>query len=154
MRRIININENWKFIQENLSEAYIRDIDCENWEDIQIPHTWNDIDGIDGGNDYFKGACWYRKELFVDKNNSKKQIFLELEGSNSITNVYVNGQHLGEHKGGYSTFRFDITNVVEFGKNNTIAIKVDNSTVDDIYPIWADFTFYGGIYRNINLVVV
>ena len=154
MRKIININDNWKFIQENVCEAYIRDIDCENWEDIQIPHTWNDIDGIDGGNDYFKGACWYRKELFVDKNNSKKQIFLELEGSNSITNVYINGQHLGEHKGGYSTFRFDITNVVEFGKNNTIAIKVDNSTVDDIYPIWADFTFYGGIYRNVNLVVV
>ncbi|MGL6106085.1 glycoside hydrolase family 2 protein [Romboutsia sp.] len=154
MRNIVNINSNWKFIKEDIKDAYIAGIDTANWEDVQIPHTWNAIDGIDGGNDFFKGACWYRKDLFVNKDCENKKIFLEFNGSNSVTNVYLNGQHLGEHKGGYSIFRFDITDIVEFGKNNTIAVKADNTIVDDIYPIWADFTFYGGIYRDVNLVVV
>ncbi len=154
MRRVINLNNDWKFIQEDVAGAYLRNTECDLWEDVNIPHTWNDIDGIDGGNDYFKGACWYRKDLFVDKNLSRKKIYIELNGANSVTNVYLNGQHLGEHKGGYSTFRFDITDIVEFGKHNILAVKVDNSLADDIYPIWADFTFYGGLYRDVNLVVV
>ncbi|MGL5313226.1 MAG: glycoside hydrolase family 2 protein [Peptostreptococcaceae bacterium] len=154
MRRVINLNNDWKFIQEDIANAYLRNTECNSWESVSIPHTWNDIDGIDGGNDYFKGACWYRKDLFVDKNLSRKKLYIELNGANSVTNVYLNGQHLGEHKGGYSTFRFEITDMVEFGKNNTLAVKVDNSLSDDIYPIWADFTFYGGLYRDVNLVVV
>ena len=154
MRRVINLNNDWKFIQEDIADAYLRNIECNSWEDVSIPHTWNDIDGIDGGNDYFKGACWYRKNLFVDKNLSRKRVYIELNGANSVANVYLNGQHLGEHKGGYSTFRFDVTDIVEFGENNILAVKVDNSLADDIYPIWADFTFYGGLYRDVNLVVV
>ncbi|CEI73305.1 glycoside hydrolase family 2 protein [Romboutsia hominis] len=153
MRNIININDNWKFVKEDIKEAYIKDINLSTWENISIPHTWNAIDGIDGGNDFYKGACWYRKEIFINKEYENKKIYIELNGSNSITNVYLNEKHLGEHKGGYSTFRFDISDVVEYGKVNTIAIKVDNSIVDDVYPIWADFTFYGGIYRDVNLVV-
>lgn len=154
MRQVINLNSSWKFVQEDIADAYLRNIECNSWEDVNIPHTWNAIDGIDGGNDFFKGACWYRKDLFVDKKLSNKRVYIEFNGANSVANVYLNGHHLGEHKGGYSTFRFDITNIVEFGKYNNLAVKVDNTIVDDIYPIWADFTFYGGLYRDVNLVAV
>ncbi len=79
-------------------------------------------------------------------------MFIEFNGSNSITDVYVNGQHMGQHKGGYSTFRFDITDVVKHGAGNVLAVKVDNTVVDDVYPQKADFTFYGGIYRDVKMV--
>ena len=124
----------------------------ENWEAVNVPHTWNAIDGANGF-DFYKGACWYRKEFAVETAAEGNRVFIEFNGSNSITDVYVNGQHFGQHRGGYSTFRFDITDVIEFGKNNTLAVKVDNTVVDDVYPQMADFTFYGGIYRDVNLVI-
>lgn len=80
-------------------------------------------------------------------------MYIEFEGANSITDVYLNGQHLGQHRGGYSTFRFDLTEALDFDAKNTLAVKVDNTVVDDVYPQMADFTFYGGIYRDVNLVI-
>lgn len=151
MRKIININNAWKFIREDQIEALNKTYNDENWETVNVPHTWNAIDGANGF-DFYKGACWYRKE-FVIGNLAGNRVFIEFTGSNSITDVYVNGQHLGQHRGGYSTFRFDITDVIEFGKKNTLAVKVDNTVVDDVYPQMADFTFYGGIYRDVNIII-
>ncbi len=124
----------------------------ENWEAVNVPHTWNAIDGANGF-DFYKGACWYRKDLEIPSVAEGNKLFIEFTGSNSVTDVYVNGKHMGQHRGGYSTFRFDITDVIEFGKMNTLAVKVDNTVVEDVYPQMADFTFYGGIYRDVNLVI-
>lgn len=152
MRKVININNSWKFIKKDEVKSVDKSYNDESWEDVNIPHTWNAIDGANGF-DFYKGACWYRKEFVVEKLSQGNSVFIEFTGSNSITDVYVNGQHMGQHKGGYSTFRFDITDVVEFGRKNILAVKVDNTVVDDVYPQMADFTFYGGIYRDVNLVI-
>jgi beta-galactosidase len=152
LRKTINLNQEWKFIRHDETNAMEQDFNDQNWENVNVPHTWNAIDGANGF-DFYKGACWYRKQILVPSQEEGNKVYIEFNGSNSITDVYVNGQHLGQHRGGYSTFRFDLTAVIEFGKMNTLAIKVDNTVVDDVYPQMADFTFYGGIYRDVNLVV-
>lgn len=152
MRKIININNEWKFKRQDEVQAKNKTYNEENWESINLPHTWNAIDGANGF-DYFKGACWYRKEFVVDAMAKGNKVFIEFNGSNSITDVYVNGQHIGQHKGGYSTFRFDVTNAIEYGNQNILAVKVDNTVVDDVYPQKADFTFFGGIYRDVNMII-
>ncbi|MEH7492014.1 glycoside hydrolase family 2 protein [Neobacillus niacini] len=153
MRKIININNDWKFYQQDEIQAMNKSYNDNLWEAVNVPHTWNAIDGANGLN-YYKGACWYRKEFTVDSLANGNKIFIEFNGSNSITDVYVNGHHMGQHKGGYSTFRFDITEAVEFGCKNILSVKVDNTVVDDVYPQKADFTFYGGIYRDVNIIIV
>ncbi|PGV49583.1 glycoside hydrolase family 2 protein [Bacillus sp. AFS037270] len=152
MRKVLNINSDWKFLRQDEENASAINFNTENWQEVQVPHTWNAIDGANGF-DYYKGACWYRKEFVLDALEQGNRVYIEFNGSNSITDVYVNGHHLGQHRGGYSIFRFDITNVVDFGKKNILSVKVDNTVVDDVYPQMADFTFYGGIYRDVNLVI-
>ncbi|MGM0901867.1 MAG: glycoside hydrolase family 2 protein [Bacillota bacterium] len=152
MRKVININQNWKFTKENDDNAINRAYQDDNWENVHVPHTWNAIDGANGF-DFYKGACWYRKEFTVETKDQDNKVFVEFNGSNSVTDVYVNGKHFGQHRGGYSIFRFDITEAVEFGKTNILTVKVDNTVVEDVYPQMADFTFYGGIYRDVNLVI-
>jgi len=152
MRKTININKGWRFIRRDEEmAANVGHLDGH-WEDVSIPHTWNAIDGANGF-DFYKGACWYRKELVLDRAYEGKRVFIEFNGSNSVTDVYVNGEHLGQHRGGYSTFRFDITRLVKFGERNLLSVKVDNTVYDDVYPQVADFTFYGGIYRDVRLVI-
>jgi beta-galactosidase len=153
VRKIININNDWKFCQQDEEQVMNKSYNDNLWEAINVPHTWNAIDGANGLN-YYKGACWYRKEFNVDSSANGNKIFIEFNGSNSITDVYVNGHHMGQHKGGYSTFRFDITEAVESGCKNILSVKVDNTVVDDVYPQKADFTFYGGIYRDVNIIIV
>lgn len=152
MRKVININDSWKFIKEDKVKAMDEVYNDENWEDINLPHTWNAFDGANGF-DFFKGSCWYRKEFTIECFTDDKKVFIEFEAANSITDVYVNGKHLGQHKGGYSTFRFDISEVIKFGTKNTLAVNVNNTVVDDVYPQMEDFTFYGGIYRDVNIVI-
>jgi beta-galactosidase len=152
MRRNIEINETWRFIRGDEEQAACELYKDDHWNTVNIPHTWNAIDGANGY-EYYQGACWYRKAFTVDPSYEGSQFFIEFNGSNSITDVYVNGQHLGQHKGGYSTFRFDMTDVVKHGATNLIAVKVDNRIMDDVYPQKADFTFYGGIYRNVKVVI-
>ncbi|RTE09192.1 glycoside hydrolase family 2 protein [Paenibacillus whitsoniae] len=153
MRKTINLNMNWKFVRQDEGGAMHKDYLDDHWEAIHLPHTWNAIDGT-SGSDYYKGACWYRKVFVIPSQEQKNKIFIEFHGSNSVTDVYVNERHFGQHRGGYSIFRFDITEAVEFGQINTLAVKVDNTVVDDVYPQAADFTFYGGIYRDVNVVIV
>lgn len=152
MRKVININDLWKFSKQDDSRAMEKAYSDNGWEDVKVPHTWNAIDGANGF-DFYKGACWYRKELVLNASENGNQVFLEFNGSNSITDVYVNEQYIGQHRGGYSAFRFDITDAIRFGTQNILAVKVDNTVVDDVYPQMADFTFYGGIYRDVNVVI-
>lgn len=143
----ININDNWKFTKNPCS---FNELDNQMYKNVDIPHTWNGIDGQNGGDNYHRGLCWYLKEVNLKKKDDKKY-FIEFEAVNSVANVYLNGVHLGEHRGGYSTFRFEITDLLTDGKN-TIAVGADNSEFDDVYPQMADFTFYGGIYRDVNII--
>lgn len=153
MRKKINLNQNWKFLKEDVHEAKNVSYDDQNWCTLSLPHTWNAIDGANG-NDFYRGACWYRKEITLPIEDNKKRVYIEFEGSNSVTDVFLNGKYIGQHRGGYSTFRFDLTEHFTFGEPNVLSVKVDNSTFEDVYPLRADFTFFGGIYRNVNLIVV
>ena len=117
-------------------------------ETVELPHTWNALDGQDGGGDYFRGLCRY--ETTFDR-PAGERIFLEIGAANSVAHVYVNGVPCVQHKGGYSRFRAEITGLIG-DKNNRLAIDVDNSDRSDIYPQRADFTFYGGLYRDVYLV--
>lgn len=146
MKEIININENWLFTKNDMTDA-INGTDFFG-EEINLPHTWNAVDGVEL--DYHKGACWYKK--VVDSVFDDKKVFIEFQGSNSITEVFVNGHFAGRHEGGYSCFRFEITEFIE-GRMNTIIVKVDNRISTEIYPMDADFTLYGGIYRDVNIIV-
>ncbi|MHA6481738.1 glycoside hydrolase family 2 protein [Paenibacillus sp. strain BS8-2] len=153
MRNVLNINEGWKFLKENSEAASAAQYNDSTWETVNVPHTWNALDGASGF-DFFKGACWYRRELQLGAAALAGRVYIEFQGSNSITDVYVNGQHMGQHRGGYSTFRFDITDALQSAGSHTIAVKVDNTVVDDVYPQMADFTFFGGIYRDVSIVLV
>lgn len=153
MRKVINLKQSWKFSKQDEGDAKDISYNDQNWEELSLPHTWNAIDGANG-NEYYRGACWYRKVLTLPALDQNKQVYIEFQGANSVADVYLNGQYLGQHRGGYSTFRFDLTAHFEFGRPNVLAVKVDNSDFEDVYPLRADFTFFGGIYRDVNLVVV
>ena len=149
MRKVLNINRKWAF-SKDFSEIPSQ-INAK-WNFVNLPHTWNAIDGQDGGNDYYRGTCCYAKELPKEDLPDADRYYLELRGANSSADVYVNGTKLAHHDGGYSTWRVDITDSLT--DNNIIAITVDNSENDRVYPQMADFTFYGGLYRDVNIIAV
>lgn len=146
MRKIINVNENWLFIKDTT------DITRRDGETLSLPHTWNATDGQDGGNDYFRGSCLYVKTLDKAELPKADRYYLEIRGANSSAQVYVGGEKLASHDGGYSTWRVDITAQVQ--DKTEIAIVVDNAPNDRVYPQMADFTFYGGLYRDVNIIAV
>ncbi|MGL4949998.1 MAG: glycoside hydrolase family 2 protein [Anaeroplasmataceae bacterium] len=148
MRKILNINSNWKFKKDTTT---IPTSLPKDWEAINLPHTWNAIDGQDGGNDYFRGHCVYAKEILKSELPQTDKCFLEIEGANSIAVAYFNGKKIATHKGGYSTWRVELEDIKDV---NVIAIDVDNSANDEVYPQQADFTFYGGLYRSVNIIGV
>lgn len=146
----MTINSNWEFVlNDTLNSAEINQL--ENWQKINLPHTWNKEDVIDEVEGYKRGIGWYRKEISLES-NGQNNIFLKFEGANAVTEVFVNGSKAGGHEGGYTAFVIDITKFVSFEKKNKILIKVNNSHNANIVPLSADFNFYGGIYRDVWLV--
>ncbi len=141
MRQIININKDWVFTKPECAP-----------ENINLPHSWNAIDGQDGGSDYFRGTCRYTKTIAKSDLPDTDLVYLEIRGANSSADVTVNGKKLAHHDGGYSTWRVNITNVIK--DENIIEIDVDNAENDRVYPQMADFTFYGGIYRDVYIIGV
>ena len=146
MRNIVNLNSDWLFVK-NTTDISL----CEG-EKISLPHTWNAEDGFDGGNDYFRGSCLYKKTLEKSSLPEADLYYLEFRGANSSADVYVGGKKLAHHDGGYSTWRVNITE--EITDATEIAVIVDNAPNETVYPQMADFTFYGGLYRNVNLICV
>ena len=146
MRKIINLNSGWLFCKGT------EDVTLREGISVDLPHTWNAEDGYDGGNDYFRGACLYVKTLDRAELPEADRYYLELRGANSSARVYANGELLAEHHGGYSTWRVDLTD--KLTDKTDIAVVVDNSPNETVYPQMADFTFYGGLYRNVNLIAV
>lgn len=149
MREVININGKWAFSKE---AAEIPQEMPQNWYWVNLPHTWNAIDGQDGFNDYYRGTCYYAKTIRTGELPKAEQYYLEINGANSSADVYMNGEKAGHHDGGYSTWRIDITE--KLTEETLIVIAVDNSPNDSVYPQVADFTFYGGLYRDVNLIAV
>ena len=148
MRKIVNFNRNWLFSKTAEIPADLP----SGWEEISLPHTWNAVDGQDGGNDYWRGTAVYCKEFERPTLESGGRAVLEFLGAAMTADVYVNGQRLAHHEGGYSTFRVDITDALQ--EENLLCVAVDNSNNDRVYPQKADFTFYGGLYRSVNLILV
>ena len=141
MRTVLNINQGWNFIKEaNVPEV------------VNLPHTWNNIDGMDGGGDYYRGTCKYTKVIKKSELPAADCYYLEINGAASSADVSVNGKTMAHHDGGYSTWRVDITK--ELTEETVIEVAVDNSASDKVYPQIADFTFYGGIYRDVNIIAV
>lgn len=149
MRNITNLNSGWRFARTAADAA---DAVRTASEPVTLPHTWNAVDGQDGGNDYHRGTCWYVRELEKPSLEDGGEAWLELDGAAMTAEVYLNGEKLARHEGGYSTFRVDLT--AHLQEKNVLAISVDNSDNDTVYPQKADFTFYGGLYRDVKLITV
>lgn len=143
----------WRFFKGDAAQAETLGFNDADWEKLDLPHTWNAEDGTDGGSNYYRGAGWYRKKISISEQDAKdKRIYIEFEGVNEQMKLYINGVLVGSHKGGYTTFRFDVTDHLKIGAENLLAIRVSNEDDRTIAPISGDFTFFGGIYRNVSLI--
>ncbi|MBE5884113.1 MAG: glycoside hydrolase family 2 protein [Lachnospiraceae bacterium] len=149
MRTVINFNTKWAFSKE---AAGVPEVMPQKWYWVTLPHSWNNIDGQDGDNDYYRGTCYYAKEIDKSELPEADRYYLEFCGANSSADVYVNGKKLAHHDGGYSTWRVDITDALT--AKSLVVVAVDNAENDTVYPQMADFTFYGGLYRNVNIIAV
>ena len=149
MRTVTSINRKWAYTKEAVE---IPSAINSKWSFVNLPHTWNAIDGQDGANDYFRGTVTYAKELNKEDLPEADRYYIEIQGANSSADLYVNGKKLAHHDGGYSTWRCDITD--EISQNTMLVITVDNAANDRVYPQMADFTFYGGLYRDVNIIGV
>ena len=152
MRNVINLNQDWKFIQQDagLPESLPAD-----WQTVQLPHSWNAIDGQDGNGSYDRGKYWYAKTFETPKQPlTGGKVFVEILAAGQQATVYVNGTEVTYHEGGYSTFRADITSLCKDEGENLLVVACSNEYKDSVYPQSADFTFYGGLYRGVNLISV
>ena len=151
MRKITPLTTGWRFLKHDMPVEIALQY-AERGEAVTLPHTWNAVDGQDGGNDYHRGQCWYVRELSADE-CAGERLFLEVPGAAHTAEVFLNGTEIARHEGGYSTFRVELSGKLSPVKN-VLAIAVDNRDSDRVYPQKADFTFYGGLYREVRLVAV
>ena len=152
MRTIIDLDQGWKFIRE---DAGLPAEFPEHWQDVDLPHTWNAVDGMDGGGNYYRGRCWYARTFEMPRQPLPGgRVYVEILAAGQQAAVYVNGRQAVYHEGGYSSFRADVTELCRADGKNLLAVACDNSNKDSVYPQSADFTFYGGLYRGVNLISV
>jgi len=152
MRQITTLSNGWLFTQ--MAQEAPPALLPQDWEEVTLPHTWNNLDGQDGGSDYYRGACWYCRALSIPVPADGGRIYLEFQGANSICEVYLNGQKAARPEGGFSPFRADITPYLKADGENLLAVMTDNGSNDTVYPQMADFTFFGGLYRKVSLITV
>lgn len=145
-RENILINQDWNF-------RFSHQVNKNSSRRVDLPHTWNAQDALSGKPDYKRGIGNYDKKLFIRSEWKGKRLFLRFEGANCVSNVFINGKQIGEHRGGYGAFIFEITDKVNYGKNNTVLVRVNNGEQLDVMPLVGDFIFYGGIYRDVHLLV-
>lgn len=145
-RENILINQDWNF-------RFSHQVDKNSSRRVDLPHTWNAQDALSGKPDYKRGIGNYDKKLFIRSEWKGKRLFLRFEGANCVSNVFINGKQIGEHRGSYGAFIFEITDKVNYGKDNTVLVRVNNGEQLDVMPLVGDFNFYGGIYRDVHLLV-
>lgn len=149
MRNVMELKDNWMFVKEAENVA---DAASKKGTAVSLPHTWNAVDGQDGGNDYHRGTCWYVTKFQKPELEAGSQVYVEFLGASVIADVYLNGEAVAHHEGGYSTFRVNLTDKLQ--EENVLAVALNNADNNYVYPQKADFTFYGGLYRMVNLIVV
>lgn len=146
------LGDGWRFSRADASGAEAAAFDDAAWESISVPHTYNALDGQDGGDDYYRGVAWYRRRFDAPADMAGRRAFLGFDAANTRADVYLNGVLLGSHSGGFSAFRFEATPALVAGEN-VLAVKVDNSATPDVPPLRADFTFFGGLYRDVHFTL-
>ncbi len=152
MRNVVNLNHGWKFIQQDAGLP--KELPAD-WQDVNLPHTWNAVDGHDGNGSYDRGSYWYARTFETPKQPlAGGKTYVEVLAAGQQATVYVNGTKVVYHEGGYSIFRADITPLCHEEGENLLVINCSNEYKDSVYPQSADFTFYGGLYRGVNLVSV
>lgn len=139
------INDNWTF-------RFSHQVDKNSGRRVELPHTWNATDALVGKTDYKRGIGNYTRSLYVPASLKGRRLFLRFEGANAVTNVFINGKMIGEHRGGYGAFVFEVTKAVKYGEKNTLLVRVNNAEQLDVMPLVGDFNFYGGIYRDVHLI--
>ena len=145
----MELKDNWMFVKEAENAA---DAASKKGTAVSLPHTWNAVDGQDGGNDYHRGTCWYVTKFQKPELEAGSQVYVEFLGASVIADVYLNGEAVAHHEGGYSTFRVNLTDKLQ--EENVLAVALNNADNNYVYPQKADFTVYGGLYRMVNLIVV
>ena len=150
--KVTSLNDQWKFSKDKNNTPQGAGLARLPWENIRLPHTWNAMDVLDDEPGYYRGAGWYKRKLKTGPSFKDKQLFISFNGAGQETEVYVNGQLAGRHIGGYSKFIIPISKWLNYN-NDEISVKVNNRFNEDIAPLTADFTFFGGIYRNVELIV-
>ncbi|HXR48234.1 MAG TPA: glycoside hydrolase family 2 TIM barrel-domain containing protein [Candidatus Limnocylindrales bacterium] len=150
----ISLDSGWRFIQQNVSGAQAANFDDSSWTNVNLPHTWDIADGQSyPASNYYQGISWYRTHFTPDGGYTNRHFFLKFDGAFRVADVYLNGNFLGEHDGGFAAFVFDVTPYLNVGGDNVIAVEVNNAFNANIPPLAADFTFWGGIYRDVHLLV-
>ncbi|MCL3782084.1 glycoside hydrolase family 2 protein [Prolixibacteraceae bacterium JC049] len=145
-RQQISLNKDWRFTYGYVVKKNV-------YERVNIPHTWNQADANSGNLDYYRGLGNYEKDILIKPEWKGKRIFLKFDGVNTVSNTFINGVHVGEHRGGYTSFIYELTNKVKYGEKNNIWVRVTNALHLDVMPLVGDFNFYGGIYRDVHLIV-
>lgn len=144
-REVININRGWSF-----SRGY--EMSDTKATLVNLPHTWN-LDALSGQLDYYRGVGSYLREIKVPKTWVDKRVYIRFKGANAVTNLFVNGRQVGEHNGGYTAFAFEITQFLKYGESNRLLVRVNNSMTLDMMPLVGNFNMYGGLYRDVELIV-
>ncbi len=151
-RTTVSLDPGWRFTKSNPSGASGKSFNDSKWLNVSLPHTWNNLDGQDGGNNYYRGTGWYRKHLTPSSSLKGKRIFIRFDGADIDTDFYLNGTWVGSHKGGYAAFVFDVTPYIKIGSDNVLAVKVNNAADPNVAPLSGGFDMDGGIYRDVSLI--
>ncbi|RYX82915.1 glycoside hydrolase family 2 protein [bacterium] len=153
-RQTRELTTGWKFLRQDAEVG----ADTSTWTNVQVPHTWNNIDGQNGQAataetpaGYYRGPAWYERKLEVPASWKSKRVFLRFEGTSLVSDVYLNGQQIGQHRGAFGAFCFELTSKLKFDGTDELRVKVNNARVDDVAPLSGDFTVFGGIYRPVSL---
>ena len=144
-REVYSLNDDWQFF-------YKHDMSSDNARVVSLPHTWN-LDALAGQGTYLQTTANYSRSIFVPAEWSGKRLFIKFHGVQTIADLFVNGHHVGEHRGGWTAFTFEITKHIEYGRNNSLVVVVNNAYQNDVLPTSSDENLYGGIYRDVELIV-
>jgi beta-galactosidase len=150
-----DLDAGWRFVRQDEPDAQQPTFDDAAWQAVSLPHTWNNLDGQDGGNNYYRGPGWYRRHLDLRDRAASlagRTLVLRFGAASRVADVFVNGAKVGQHRGCFGAFTFDVTHALRLDGDNVIAVRVDNTTVPDVAPLSADFTFFGGLYRDVSLL--
>ena len=151
-REETRLDSGWRFLQQDAANAEQAGFDDSGWPAVSIPHNWGWEDAQLGKN-YYRGPGWYRRALDIGTPENGRRYFLRFEAASQVSDVYLNGQFLGQHRGGFGAFCFEITKALSPGGKNLLAVRVDNESEPDVAPLSGDFSVYGGLYRPVHLIV-